>query len=96
MRVLHEERQKLGLVYFFGRQFRFTPAMRMARNLIAREQLGKIYFAEAVWVRSRGSRADSADGSQKSNVPVAAHLSTLACTRLTRPGSSWALHARFP
>jgi predicted dehydrogenase len=54
MRVLHEERQKLGLVYFFGRQFRFTPAMRMARNLIAREQLGKIYFAEAVWVRSRG------------------------------------------
>ena len=54
MRVLHEERQKLGLVYFFGRQFRFTPAMRTARDLIFRETLGKIYFAEAVWVRSRG------------------------------------------
>ncbi len=28
--------------------------MRLARELIAREQLGKIYFAEAVWGRSRG------------------------------------------
>ena len=54
MRVLHEEGQHLGLVYFFGRQFRFTPGMRMARELIARDELGKIYFAEATWVRSRG------------------------------------------
>ena len=28
--------------------------MRLARDLIAREELGRIYFAEAVWVRSRG------------------------------------------
>ncbi len=28
--------------------------MRMARDLISRQELGKIYFAEAVWVRSRG------------------------------------------
>ena len=54
MRVLQEEAEKRGLVYFFGRQFRFTPAMRLARDLIAREELGTIYFAEAVWVRSRG------------------------------------------
>lgn len=54
MRVLQEKAEKLGLVYFFSRQFRFTPAMRRAHDLIARDELGKIYFAEAVWVRSRG------------------------------------------
>ncbi len=54
MRVLQEEAEKFGLVYFFSRQFRFTPAMRMARELIVREELGRIYFAEATWVRSRG------------------------------------------
>lgn len=54
MRVLQEEAEKHRLVYYFSRQFRFTPGMRMARDLIAREKLGKIYFAEAVWVRSRG------------------------------------------
>jgi predicted dehydrogenase len=54
MKVLQEEAEKRGLIYFFSRQFRFTPAMRTARELIAREELGTIYFAEAVWVRSRG------------------------------------------
>lgn len=54
MRVLREEAEKHGLVYFFSRQFRFTPAMRTARELISRNELGRIYFAEAVWVRSRG------------------------------------------
>ena len=54
MRVLQEEADQRGLIYFFSRQFRFTPAMRTARDLIAREQLGKIYFAEAIWIRSRG------------------------------------------
>ena len=54
MRVLQEEAEKRGLLYFFSRQFRFTPAMRRARELIAADELGKIYFAEAVWVRSRG------------------------------------------
>jgi predicted dehydrogenase len=54
MRVLQEEAEKRELLYFFSRQFRFTPAMRLARDLIARQELGKIYFAEAVWVRSRG------------------------------------------
>ena len=54
MRVLQEEAEKRALLYFFSRQFRFTPAMRLAHDLIARQELGKIYFAEAVWVRSRG------------------------------------------
>ncbi len=54
MRVLQEEAEQRGLVYYFSRQFRFTPAMRLAHDLISREELGKIYFAEAVWVRSRG------------------------------------------
>ena len=54
MIVLQEEAEKRGLIYFFSRQFRFTPAMRMARELIAQERLGTIYFAEATWVRSRG------------------------------------------
>ena len=54
MRILQEEAERRGLVYFFSRQFRFTPAMRLARDLISREKLGAIYFAEAVWVRSRG------------------------------------------
>ena len=54
MKVLQEAAAKRGLIYFFSRQFRFTPAMRTARELITQERLGTIYFAEAVWVRSRG------------------------------------------
>ena len=54
MVVIQEEAKRRGLVYFFSRQFRFTPAMRMARELIVQERLGTIYFAEATWVRSRG------------------------------------------
>ena len=54
MKVLHEEASKRGLVYYFGRQFRFTPAMRAAKALIATGRLGTIYHAQATWVRSRG------------------------------------------
>lgn len=54
MKVLRDEAAKRGLVYFFGRQFRFTPAMRAARQAIAEGRLGKIYHAKATWVRSRG------------------------------------------
>ncbi len=54
MVVLREEAAQRGLVYFFSRQFRFSPAMRRARELIAAGRLGPIYFAEATWVRSRG------------------------------------------
>ncbi len=54
MVVLQAEAAKRRLVYFFSRQFRFSPAIRRAQELIAEERLGQIYFAEATWVRSRG------------------------------------------
>ncbi len=54
MKVLQEQAASRGLVYFFGRQFRFTPAMRAAKELIEAGRLGKIYHAKATWVRSRG------------------------------------------
>jgi predicted dehydrogenase len=54
MKVLRDEAKKRGLIYFFGRQFRFTPAVRTARDIIAEGRLGKIYRARASWIRSRG------------------------------------------
>jgi predicted dehydrogenase len=54
MQVLRAEAAKRGLVYFFGRQFRFTPAMRAAKKLVDGGRLGKIYHAQATWIRSRG------------------------------------------
>ena len=54
MKVLHEEAGKRGLIYYFGRQFRFTPGMRAAMDLIRAGRLGDIYHARATWVRSRG------------------------------------------
>jgi predicted dehydrogenase len=44
MRTLHEEAQKRGLVYYFGRQMRFSPAMQAAKNLMKERRLGEIYF----------------------------------------------------
>ena len=54
MKVLHEEATRRGLIYFFSRQFRFTPAMRAAKQLVDAGRLGTIYHAKATWVRSRG------------------------------------------
>jgi predicted dehydrogenase len=54
MKVLRDEAARRNLIYFFGRQFRFTPALRTAREIIAQGKLGKIYRARATWVRSRG------------------------------------------
>lgn len=54
MKVLHEEATRRGLIYYFGRQFRFTPGMRAAKKLVEAGRLGKIYHAQATWVRSRG------------------------------------------
>ena len=54
MKVLDEEATRRGLVYYFSRQFRFTPAMRAAKQLVADGRLGDIYHAKATWVRSRG------------------------------------------
>jgi predicted dehydrogenase len=55
MRTLHEEAQKRGLLYYFGRQMRFSPAMQTAKRIVAERRLGEIYFAETMWVRSRGT-----------------------------------------
>lgn len=54
MRTLHEEARNRGLIYYFGRQMRFSPAMQAAKRVIAERRLGEIYFAETMWVRSRG------------------------------------------
>jgi predicted dehydrogenase len=54
MKVLQEEATKRGLVYYFGRQFRFTPGMRAAKELVSQGRLGTIYHAKAIWIRSRG------------------------------------------
>lgn len=54
MKVLQEEATKRGLVYYFGRQFRFTPGMRAAKELVRQGRLGTIYHAKATWIRSRG------------------------------------------
>ena len=54
MKVLREEASKRKLIYYFGRQFRFTPGMRAAKNLVEIGRLGTVYHAKATWVRSRG------------------------------------------
>jgi predicted dehydrogenase len=55
MRTLDEEARNRGLIYYFGRQMRFSPGMQAAKRVIAERRLGEIYFAETMWVRSRGT-----------------------------------------
>lgn len=57
MKVLKEEADRRGLTYFFGRQSRFSPAMRAGRQMVADGKLGDISFARAIWTRSRGTPA---------------------------------------
>src|SRR5690242_15890983 len=54
MKVLREEATKRKLIYYFSRQFRFTPPMRAAKKAVEEGRLGKIYHAKATFVRSRG------------------------------------------
>jgi predicted dehydrogenase len=54
MKVLREEAARRGLIYYFSRQFRFTPAMRAAKRAVEEGRLGRIYHARATFVRSRG------------------------------------------
>ena len=61
MRVLQEEAEKRELVYLFGRQFRFTSAMRLVRDLIARKNSGEFILRNRL-VRSRGIRPVSVAG----------------------------------
>jgi predicted dehydrogenase len=55
MRLLHGEAEQRGLIYFFGRQMRFSGAMQAARKAVSERRLGEIYFAKAMWVRARGT-----------------------------------------
>ncbi|MBV8141751.1 MAG: Gfo/Idh/MocA family oxidoreductase [Verrucomicrobia bacterium] len=55
MRQLHAEAEQRGLIYFFGRQMRFSGAVQAARKAVAERRLGDIYFAKTMWVRSRGT-----------------------------------------
>jgi predicted dehydrogenase len=54
MKVLRDEARKRDLVYFFSRQFRFTAGMRAAKAAVDQGRLGQIYYAKAVFVRTRG------------------------------------------
>jgi predicted dehydrogenase len=54
MKILRGEAVRRKLIYYFSRQFRFTPAMRAAKEAIKKGHLGKIYYAKAIFVRSRG------------------------------------------
>src|SRR5438034_3213898 len=58
MKVLRDEAEKRGLIYFFGRQFRFTAAVRTARDIIAEGRLGNIYRARHLDPFARNSRGD--------------------------------------
>ncbi|MBV9491326.1 MAG: Gfo/Idh/MocA family oxidoreductase, partial [Verrucomicrobia bacterium] len=55
METLHREACHRNLVYCFGRQMRFSPAMESARRIISEGRLGRVYFAETMWARSRGT-----------------------------------------
>lgn len=54
MKTLRAEAAKRGLIYYFSRQFRFTPAMRAAKKAIDDGRLGRLYYAQATFIRSRG------------------------------------------
>ena len=54
MKVLREEANQRGLIYFFSRQYRFTPGMRAAKAAVDQGRLGNIYHAKTTFVRSRG------------------------------------------
>ncbi len=55
MREIRAEAERRGLIYFFGRQMRFSGAMQAARQAVAERRLGEIYYAQTKWVRSRGT-----------------------------------------
>src|ERR1700726_1923462 len=54
MKVLRDEAGKRNLTYSFSRQFRFSPGMRAAKEAMDQGRLGKVYHAQAMFIRSRG------------------------------------------
>ena len=73
MRVLHEETETLGLVYFFSWQFRFTRAMRMTHDLIARGTLEKAISRKSLGFALVASLRGSAVGLWKRSGRAVAH-----------------------
>ena len=57
MRQLRNEADSRGLIYFFGRQMRFSGSVQAARRAVAERRLGEIYFAKTMWVRSRDRKS---------------------------------------
>ena len=55
MRQVRNEADSRGLIYFFGRQMRFSGSVQAARRAVAERRLGEIYFAKTMWVRARGT-----------------------------------------
>lgn len=54
MKTVRDEAATRSLIYFFGRQMRFSPAMLAAREMIRSGRLGTPYFGKTMWVRERG------------------------------------------
>ena len=73
MRVLRDEAEKRSVVYFFGRQARFSPSLLAARELIADGRLGKSILAKLSTSVREASRLASTDGLRKRLAPAAAH-----------------------
>jgi len=55
MKVLQEEAAKRGLIYCFGRQQRFSAELLACKKAVEAGRLGTMYFARAIWIRSRGT-----------------------------------------
>jgi predicted dehydrogenase len=55
MKTIRAEAISRRLIYFFGRQMRFSAQMRAAKELITAGRLGVPYFGKAVWLRDRGT-----------------------------------------
>ncbi len=53
MLELEAEANSRKLIYFFGRQSRFSPEMIAARELIKAGKIGPVHRGEARWLRSR-------------------------------------------
>ena len=52
--AIRDEANQRGLTYFFGRQSRFSPKLLAAKKVIDEGGLGRVYFAKAERIRSRG------------------------------------------
>ena len=56
MRHLHTEAENRGLVYFFGRQMRFSGAIQAARKAVGERRLGDLFRRNKVGKIARNAR----------------------------------------